>query len=350
MIEFVWPWVFALTPLPWLAYWLLPRVSREDAALHVPFYELATARGSDTSSAERKSMPRRALMILAWLLLIVAASRPQWIGEPIELPASGRDLMLAVDISGSMGTEDMELGGNQTTRLAAVKNVVGDFVERRTGDRLGLILFGTQAYMQTPLTFDRNTVQRLLKETPLGIAGGKTAIGDAIGLAVKHLKSRPSDSRVLILLTDGVNNVGEVSPLQAARIAAQEGIKIYSIGFGADELVVPGLLFRRRINPSADLDTETLTKIATMTGGIYRRARSTDELEAIYRELDQLEPIEQDMETWRPVTALFYWPLGLAFVLSLAMAALHPLVTAWLAGLFSRRLFSRQPREAPEAG
>jgi hypothetical protein len=207
-------------------------------------------------------------------------------------------LLLAVDISGSMGTEDMTLGGSAVTRLAAVKHVVGDFVERRRGDRLGLILFGSQAYLQAPLTFDRITVNALLTETPLGIAGGKTAIGDAIGLAVKRLLNRPAENRVLILLTDGVNNVGEVSPLQAAQLAAQEGITIYTIGFGADQMEVKGLLFDRTVNPSAELDTQTLTDIAALTGGVYQRARSTEELAGIYEALDRLEPIEVDQETF----------------------------------------------------
>ncbi|MEX2488658.1 MAG: VWA domain-containing protein [Pseudomonadales bacterium] len=336
MIEFAWPWAFAFMPLPILVYYLLPSANRHGAALHVPFYGLVASYESEVSAANTRSWIRRILMMLAWLALVLAAARPQWIGDPVELPATGRDLMLAVDISGSMGTEDMELNNARTTRLAAVKNVVGDFVERRKGDRLGLILFGTRAYMQTPLTFDRNTVRTLLEETPLGIAGGKTAIGDAIGLAVKRLKSRPTDSRVLILLTDGVSNVGEVSPLQAARLAAAEGIKIYTIGFGADELVVPGLLFKRRVNPSADLDTETLTEIARITSGVYHRARSTGELASVYRELDKLEPIDQDLETWRPINALFYWPLGFAFVASLLLAALHPLVTSWIMARFIR--------------
>ncbi len=276
-------------------------------------------------------------MIVMWLALVLSATRPQWIGEPIELPTSGRDLLLAVDISGSMGTEDMKSGSSMTTRLAVVKNVVGEFVERRKGDRLGLILFGSQAYLQTPLTFDRNTVRTLLQETPLGIAGGKTAIGDAIGLAVKRLKSRPAENRVLVLLTDGVNNVGEVSPLQAAKLAALEGIRIYTIGFGADELIVPGLLFNRRINPSADLDAKTLTEIANLTGGIYQRARSSLELTKIYAALDQLEPIELGQETFRPVKSLFFWPLGFTLCLSLLFACLHPVMTRWVSNWWAAR-------------
>lgn len=336
MIEIQWPWALAFLPLPIIIHFLLPYAKREEAALHVPFFSLAAGFEAD-SVAERRSMIRRFLMILAWTALVIACMRPQWVGDPIDLPTTGRDLMLAVDISGSMGTEDMTLGGARTTRLQVVKQVVGNFVERRKGDRVGLILFGTRPYVQTPLTFDRNTVRKLLLETPLNIAGGKTAIGDAIGLAVKRLKSRPTDSRILILLTDGRNNVGEVAPLQAAKIAAQEGVKIYTVGFGADEMQVPGIFFNRTINPSAELDEKTLSEIARRTGGIYQRARDSSELEGIYQELDRLEPIEQEKETYRPTKALFAWPLGFAFLLSLAMAALHPMVTSWFAALLRRR-------------
>lgn len=348
MIEFIWPWAAAFLPLPLLVLWLLPKTTHQEAALHVPFFSIASGFESDRKFTGHRSLLRRLLIIFMWLVLVLAATRPQWIGEPIELPISGRDLLLAVDISGSMGTEDMKSGNRMTTRLNIVKDVVGDFVERRKGDRLGLILFGSQAYLQTPLTFDRNTVKTLLAETPLGIAGGKTAIGDAIGLAVKRLKSRPAENRVLILLTDGVNNVGEVQPLQAAKLAKLEGIRIYTIGFGADELIVPGLLFNRKINPSAELDTKTLTEIANLTGGLYQRARSSSELVKIYAALDKLEPIELEQETFRPVKSLFFWPLGLAFILSLLFAALHPAMTTWAyhwwyAKRLTLKTFSQQP-------
>jgi Ca-activated chloride channel family protein len=276
-------------------------------------------------------------VLLLWLAIIIAGSQPKWVGDAITLPSSGRDLLLAVDISGSMGTEDMSLSGQMVTRLAAVKAVVGEFVERRRGDRLGLILFGSQAYLQAPLTFDRNTINTLLTETPLGIAGGKTAIGDAIGLSVKRLLDRPAANRVLILLTDGVNNVGEVSPIQAAKLSAQEGITIYTIGFGADQMEVSGLLFNRTVNPSAELDTETLTEIADLTGGLYQRARSTQELASIYLALDELEPIEVDQETYRPEKSLFFWPLGSALVLSLFIAGFWLLKTTLAERTFTPR-------------
>lgn len=332
MLELHWPWALLMLPLPLLVWWLMPVAQQQEAALRVPFFD-TFARHASGPRRGRASWIRRGLMIVTWLALVASASYPRYVGDPISLPASGRDLLLAVDISGSMGTEDMTQEGRQTTRLAVVKSVVGDFVERRQGDRLGLILFGTKAYLQTPLTFDRATVRSLLRETPLGIAGGKTAVGDAIGLAVKRLQARPENSRVLILLTDGRSTIGEVEPLQAAKIAAQQGVKIYTIGFGADEMVVPGLLFNRTINPSADLDSKTLTEIAMMTGGIYQRARDASELAAIYTELDRLEPVDQEQELYRPINALFHWPLGLALIISMLLCLSHPQVRSSLPAL-----------------
>jgi len=230
---------------------------------------------------------------LAWILLVIATARPQWWGEPIELPISGRDLMMAVDLSGSMQYEDFLIEGKIVDRLTAIKNVAGQFIERRIGDRLGLILFGEQAYLQTPLTFDRKTVQTLLYESVIGLAGKQTAIGDAIGLAVKRLRLQKTDSRVLILLTDGANTAGEIEPLKAADLAATEALKIYTIGIGADEMVVQSFFGAKRVNPSADLDEKTLKAIA-----------------------NELEPIEQDKQHFRPTQVLYPWPLSLALMLA----------------------------------
>ncbi len=215
---------------------------------------------------------------LAWLFLLIAAARPQWLGDPITLPQAGRNLMLAIDVSGSMETPDMTLDGNQTSRLNAVKQVAGDFIEHRGNDRVGLILFGTQAYLQAPLTFDHTTVRHFLDEAVIGVAGRETAIGDAIGLVIKRLRKAPGGKGVLILLTDGQNTSGNVSPIQAAKLAAQTGLRIYTIGIGADRMRVQGLLGSRLINPSTNLDEATLKTIAHTTGGRYFRARSLTDL------------------------------------------------------------------------
>ncbi len=319
MIEWIWPYALALLPLPLLArrYWR--SAAQRQAALTVPSLGAFQVQSDAAPEQRSKRWPWRVFILwMVWLALVTASARPQWTGDPVALPTTGRDLMLAVDISGSMGTEDMTFGGQPVDRLAVVKQVVADFVGARQGDRLGLILFGTNAYLQAPLTFDLQTVERLLTEAPVGIAGGKTAIGDAIGLAVKRLRQRPDGDRVLILLTDGANNVGEVAPVKAAELAAGEDIRIYTIGVGADELRMPsifGVFGSRIVNPSADLDEDTLTRIAESTGGRYFRARDTEGLAEVYAIIDALEPVVQDPETYRPVAALYYWPMGFAWVL-----------------------------------
>lgn len=322
MIEWVWPWAFVLIPLPVLVQLLFKPFEQQQAALSVP--TIVTFQDDDRSALGlgRRTSWRTILLWIVWLALVSATARPQWTGDPVTLPVTGRDLMLAVDISGSMGTEDLRLGGQLVNRLTVVKNVVSQFVEARKGDRIGLILFGTNAYLQAPLTFDLNSVNRLLIEAPVGIAGGKTAVGDAIGLAVKRLRRRPEGDRVLILLTDGANNVGEISPIRAAGLAKQEGIRIHTIGVGADEMRMPslfGVFGSRVINPSAELDEETLQAIAETTGGRYFRAQNTERLAKIYDLIDALEPIEQDAETYRPIAALYHWPLAGAWLLVLVL-------------------------------
>jgi Ca-activated chloride channel homolog len=315
MIHFEWPWLLLVLPLPLLVRWLVPaKMTVEQAALKVPFLD-------DFTDAETKSVTQNQkwplwIASIAWVLLVIACTRPQWLGEPIEQAVSGRDLMLAVDLSGSMEVQDFFINKRAVDRLTAIKYVASDFINRRVGDRLGLILFGSQAYLQTPLTFDRKTVMTLLDESTIGLAGDNTAIGDAIGLAIKRLKSQPADSRVLILLTDGANTAGEVSPLKAAELAASNKLKIYTIGVGADEMMVRSFFGSRKVNPSTDLDENTLVKIAESTGGRYFRARNAEELNNIYLLLDQLEPIEKDKQFFRPRTELFYWPLALALLLA----------------------------------
>lgn len=326
MIEFVWPWLFLALPLPLLVRLLLPAVEpAQEAALKVPALQPFTLGPAPLSTQRRNG--RRLLWpaLLAWLLLVTAAARPVWYGKPIELPVSGRDLMLAVDLSGSMQTRDFVINGQQVTRLQATQIVASDFIQRRVGDRIGLILFGRQAYVQTPLTFDRKTVEQLLQEAVIGLAGQETAIGDAIGLAVKRLEDDPNDSKVLILLTDGANTAGEVEPEKAAELAAQKGLKIYTIGIGADEMLVNSLFGMRRINPSDDLDEQMLRSIAKITGGQYFRARDTAALDKIYQLLDELEPVDQDVQTFRPQQSLFYVPLAGAVIL----AGLITLTRAW---------------------
>ena len=319
MIEFAWPYLFAALPLPLLVALLSPRTPRlPSAALRVPFF--AALRNEPPTQRRPRARLPMLLATLAWMLLIIAAARPQWVGEPLRLPVTGREILLAVDLSGSMEIEDMTLGGRPVSRLQAVKAVAGDFIQRRLGDRLGLILFGTRPYLQTPLTFDRTTVRTLLYEAEIGLAGKETAIGDAIGLAIKRLKDRPRASRVLILLTDGANTAGEMDPVRAAELAAQAGLRIHTIGVGADELLMRTPFGVRRINPATDLDERTLSAIAVKTGGQYFRARDTDSLMAIYRLLDELEPSAKQPQIFRPAQELYPWPLAAALALTMILA------------------------------
>ncbi|BAO44785.1 vWA domain-containing protein [Thiolapillus brandeum] len=313
MLEFAWPWLFLLLPLPLLVR-LLPPVSRPQAALKVPFlkdFEQLQSR------LRRRSGGRSAalwLAALAWLLLVAAAARPQWQGQPMPLPLEGRDLMLAVDLSGSMAEEDFMIGRQRVDRLTATKIVAGNFIEKRKGDRLGLILFGEQAYLQAPLTYDLKTVKTLLEEAFINMAGQKTAIGDAIGLAIKRLRDKKGE-KVLILMSDGENTAGQMDPLKAAELAAQEGLKVYTIGIGAD----PEADFFGMVTTRSALDEKTLRRIAQITGGRYFRARDTAELVAIYDAIDAMEPVENEKRFFRPVDELFQWPAGAALVLSLGL-------------------------------
>jgi len=308
MIDFAWPLAALLLPLP-LIVWALPAVkSSDETALSVP--SLQPYRTQAQTRAHRRQWPWA--LFLCWALLIAGIARPQWVGEPRPLPTAGRDLLLAVDISGSMGDDDMVWEGARVTRIDLVKRLLSEFIEARAGDRIGLILFGTRPYVQVPLTFDRETVATLLSEAPLGIAGGRTAIGDAVGLAVKHLLDRPAESRVLVLLTDGASNTGELAPKRAAEIAKDAGIRVHTIGFAGAGIDFFG---RLRSLSSSELDEQSLQELATVTGGTYFRAAAGDELQRVYEQIDALEPTEQDPDTVRPVISFAYVPIGLAWCL-----------------------------------
>lgn len=333
MIVLSWPWVLALLPLPWLVRrWAPPVPYPSGRAMKMPNFEdiMALRAGYMTTSSPPGSSKLFWFGIIIWMALLVAAARPQWIGEPVGLPTSGRDLMLAVDISGSMKIPDFSVNGREVTRFEVVKTAAGEFIGRRTGDRVGLIVFGSQAYVQTPLTFDRDTVKAMLKETEIGLAGKETAIGDAIGLAVKRLKEQPSESRVLVLLTDGANTAGEVSPAQAAALAKEQGIRIYTIGVGSDRMEVSSFFGTQTVNPSRDLDEDILRHLAHNTGGLYLRAKDTSGLTRVYEELDRLEPATTGTELFRPIAELFIWPLGLALGLSCVMALCFVWNSEWV--------------------
>jgi Ca-activated chloride channel family protein len=329
MPELAWPWLLLALPLPWLAARVLSPAKRiEYAALRVPYVQqIAALRGAGATPGP--SHLRRWLPLLAWTLLCVAAARPQQLGDALQPPSSGRDLMLAVDLSGSMQEQDMRIGNQIVDRLTAIKAVLDDFLTRRQGDRVGLIVFGTRAYAITPLTFDRDSVRQQLADSVAGLAGQETAIGDAIALAVKRLRTQSlhsdaapaANSRVLILLTDGVSNAGAITPLKAAEIAAHEHVRIHTIGFGGgDNLADPASLFGLALSMPGmgdDVDEQTLAAIAKTTGGRYFRARDTNELAGIYDELDRIEPTVRLGHVERPRVELYPWPLAASLLLGL---------------------------------
>lgn len=331
MITFQWLWAFLFLPLPVAARLLLPPAPTPKAgALKVPFFRELTEAGLAGTRAGGAPRLRLALLGLIWVLIVLAAARPTYVGPPIAVPVEGRDLMLAVDLSGSMARQDFAVGGIPMDRLSVVKSVADDFIARRKGDRVGLILFSTRAYIQAPLTFDRSVVRELLDQSSIGMTGQETAIGDAIGLAVKTLRSRPADQRVLILLTDGANTAGMLDPIQAAQLARLEQVKIYTIGVGADARAMNPFL----LNMPSDLDEDALKKIADITGGRYFRARDVGGLSTIYADIDRLEPVAGDPLYLNATVSLFQWPLGAALLASLALGAL----TVWPL---------RLPRRAP---
>lgn len=315
MITFAWPWLLLLLPLPLLVYWL-PKKNTDQVSAALIMPQLIESHSVSVTRQTSKKAPL-IILTLCWTLAVLALSQPQWLGDAVDIPTEGREMMIAVDLSGSMQIEDMQLNGNTVNRLDMLKVVLGDFIQRRVGDRLGLILFADDAYMQTPMTFDRKTVKQMLDESVLGLVGQKTAIGDAIGLAVKRFDEKQKSNKVLLLLTDGQNTAGKISPEQALELAIAKDITIYSIGIGADVMLQKSLFGTRRVNPSSELDEQTLTKLAKDTGGKYFRARDGQDMSEIYQLLDQLEPLEQEQQQMRPLTALFYYPLALALLISM---------------------------------
>lgn len=316
MFELSYPWLLLLLPLPLL----MRRKSQQQGS---PLKHQALMKTSAQNTVSNRKAPRSIhslLALLCWSFLVLAATQPKWLGETVTLPQQGRDLMLALDLSGSMDISDMQHQGQSINRLQAVKLVVTDFIQKRKGDRIGLILFGDAAYQQTPLTYDLATVQIMLDEAVRGLVGERTAIGEAIGLAVKRLNTYETSNKVLILLSDGANTAGVIQPMEALQLAKAAGVKIYTVGVGAEQMVQQSIFGRQLINPSQDLDEALLTQIAEETGGRYFRARDLAELAQIYKLLDQLEPIERDQISYRPQQSLLHWPLLAALFCSVVLA------------------------------
>lgn len=325
MFSFNWPWLALLLPLPLLVRWLWPRQTTESAEalnrstlLHPEVGELAHSFAASVARPSPAELVRAGLLMLAWTGLVLALMRPQWLEQHTEVKTRGYDLMLAVDASRSMEALDFTVEGRQVTRMAVIKGVVGRFITRRQGDRIGLVLFGDQAFVLTPLTLDTAAVRAQLEGVAPRMAGDATAIGDAIGLAVKKLRERPDESRVLVLLTDGENTAGTLPPRLAAQLARQHNIRIYTIGVGSKGLV-PFVEDGRMTQVRMEIDEELLREVAAVTDGAYFRATDTRALEEIYERIDALEKTEADsLSMWIP-TPLYRWPLLMALAALLAI-------------------------------
>lgn len=324
MFEWQFAYAFLLLPLPWLVYRFAPHGTKPETSLEAPFLPTlqSIARRHESLSSTTRHWPSLALLISIWILLLCSVARPTWFGAPTEVPYSSRDLMLAVDISGSMDEMDMRLDGRRVTRLQAVKQILGKFIERRDSDRIGLILFADTAYLQSPFTYDRHAVSQLLSEAQLGFAGRKTAIGDAIGLGIKQMIQTHSEHRVLILLTDGANSAGNVSPIEAATLAGEHGITIHTIAIGGKQNSSASMI-DQFFGRSSQVDHETLQAIANSTGGEYFLASDSDELERIYATLDEIEMTEQQDRMFRPSKSLYHYPLAGAVLLSCLLLLSH---------------------------
>jgi len=323
MFEFAWPWLLLLLPLPILAWWLLPPYRARQASVQVPFFDRLAAATGQTPQRGAVILQRRVLQMivaaLIWILVVAALARPQWVGDPVTRELSARDLILAIDISGSMDQRDFRTAnGEMLTRLEGVKRVIKEFIARRRGDRIALILFGTRPYVQVPFTQDLQTAQDLLEQTQVGMAGQQTAIGDTIGLAIKTFAASTAKQKLLILLTDGNDTASRVPPEHAADIARQNEVAVYTVGVGD-----PAASGENRV------DLGVLQAVATTTGGHFFRAEDGAQLQAIYADIDRLAPAKLQTLSWRPKLPLFQWPLGAAVVLSLLLWLMLLLASEW---------------------
>lgn len=308
-IELGYPWMLWMLLLP-IVVMAIPPIRYRAESLFTPYFkQVADLKGEAPKKGvqiARKNVFSLLLIVLSWCGLVLAAASPQWVGEPEKQIKTARNFLINADISLSMETTDwVNSNGQRVSRWDAVKEVMNEFISRRKGDRMGLILFGTQAYLQTPFTDDLAVVESLLQESEVGMAGAKTAIGNTIGKSVELFEQDSIQKKVMVLLTDGADSGSELRPIQAARLAATDSITIYTIGIGS------------KGSRTYELDDVTLTEIAKATGGQYFQASDRVRLEAVYEELDALEPIEYENNDYIPKRLLFYYPLGAVFLMVL---------------------------------
>lgn len=322
MFQFYWPWMALLFVLPFALRWCFPQKKGSNplATVHFPRLDRLKKAFSKQTVTGVRDVPFFILFSLGWLFLTLALMQPENVSQYRQVKNKGYDLMLAVDISGSMQAVDFSTSSKIISRLDATKDVVSHFVRNRQGDRVGLITFGEAAYLHVPLTLDTLSVSKMLNDTVSGMAGNATAIGDAIGLAVKSLRNRPEGSRVLILLTDGEDNASSIPPLESAKLAKQYGIKIYTIGVGRNGLVPFPTQFGGHALAQVTIDEKLLKEIAEMTGGHYFQATDQKMLQSIYSKINGLERTESDQTLFLIREPLYYYPLALSIILFFALS------------------------------
>lgn len=317
MYQFVWPIVLLLLPLPLICRRFLRAVSdtaeNSSGALRVPFFNRFQKMNLPAKTNQRRFSPL--LWTLVWTLLVVAAARPVWVGDPISLNKEARNIMLALDVSGSMDERDFDVHKRPVTRLELVKLLAKDFIQKRQGDNLGLVIFGSEAYTYAPLSPDAKTLTGLLDEIGIGIAGNQTAMGDALALAAQSVSSVPDNSRIVILMSDGFANAGNITVDEALKVAQKASVKVYTIGIGSDKQDIQDFFGFVQMNATADLDEATLQKIATETGGQYFRAKSSSDLKNIYDLINQLETVKEEDITVRPRREIAYYFILAALIL-----------------------------------
>lgn len=318
------PWVLVALPLPMLVWWLVPPHRDRVPALRFPFFRrIADHAGVDPHPGAVVLSRGRVQMVaavLCWILTVLALAGPERVGQPVDLTKAARDVVLAIDISGSMDARDFETPeGTRIGRLEAVRAVVQEFVAGRDGDRVALIAFGSRAYLQAPLTEDLRSISDLLDRTEVGMAGPHTAIGDAIGLAIRTFENSEVEDRLLILLSDGSDTASRMDPINAAEIAAHKGVEIYTIGVGDPD------------GQGEDkVDLQALKDIAARSGGAYFFAQDAAALDAVYARIDQMAPRQTETLSYRPRRSLAHLPMAAALMIAL-------LTVGWLHLGSSRR-------------
>jgi len=329
-MEFEYPYLFLLLPLPWLIARYAPVFRSSNNAIKAPFFQRIIAlSGEGLTTGGQVLEPawwQKVSLIFVWLMLVLAACKPVILGELQTYAKSGRDLMVIVDLSGSMQTKDFRLPEKQesVSRLQAVKSVLTDFSEKREGDRLGLILFGDKAYLQAPFTADHKTWLSLVLETQVGMAGQSTHLGDALGLAIKVMakgtrfnpepeqNTAQQTEKIIILLTDGNDTDSQVPPIEAAALAKDVGIRIYTIGIGDPETV-----------GESAMDSAVLKNIAAQTGGSAYQALSYQQLETIYSTINALEPSEYASFSFQPKISAHHIPVCIGLTLYLLVYSIY---------------------------